>query len=99
MAELATYVMCAGTALLIVTLSDGCLQMLLAVTVHGHFDAGHDLVGRPHVTSSSRLWRRRLPGDLAVDLSRMRPGGCAKACGAYASGDGVRRPREISESP
>src|SRR5687767_1182776 len=75
--------MCAGTALLIVTLSDGCLQMLLAVTVHVTSTPGTTFSGVTIVTLLTPFASTTSLAISAVDLSRMQPCvPCANDCEA-----------------
>src|SRR5689334_19341574 len=72
--------MCAGTALLMVTFSEGFLQTFFAVTVQmtstpgNTFEAGTSLVDFCPFASTTSCFTS------ATDLSSMQPGSAAKAC-------------------
>ena len=68
-------------ALLIVTLSDGCLQMLLAVTVQTTSTPGTTLPAGTSFLVFSPLSLTTSCSTSAVDLRTMQPcGACANAC-------------------
>src|SRR3954454_8907451 len=71
--------MCAGIALLIVTLSEGCLQTLSAQTVHNTTTPGTTLVAGTSFTLFCPFASTTSCSTSAVDLSTMQPGVCAYA--------------------
>src|SRR5688500_17712923 len=79
-AEFGTRVMCSATGLLIVTLSDGCLQVLLAVTVQTTSVPGMTLPAGTRTLDFSPLSLTTSFSISAVDLRTMHPCVCAKAC-------------------
>src|SRR4249919_3402540 len=79
-AEFATSVMCSGTGLLMVTLSDGCLQTLLAVTVHTTSVPGTTLPAGTRTLDFSPLSLTTSFSTAAVVLSSMQSLACANAC-------------------
>src|SRR6187401_1513061 len=79
-AEFGTSVMCSGTGLLIVTLSEGGLQMLLAVTVQMTSFPGTILPAGTRTLDFSPLSLTTSFSVSAVDLRTMHPCACAKAC-------------------
>src|ERR1044071_788663 len=72
--------MWSGTALLIVTFSDGCLQTLSAVTVHWTTVPGTTVVAGTSFTLFCPLASTTSCSTSATDLSAMQPGDCANAC-------------------
>src|SRR5262245_17228893 len=80
MTDPGTSVMCSGTALLMATLSDGTLQVLLAVTVQTTSVPGITLPASTRTFDFSPLALTTSFSICAVVLSSMQPGPCPNAC-------------------